>query len=45
MVITEFTSLGNATLPEMFAFGIAGHQLSRSLRQQQTQTTLSGSRV
>ncbi len=45
MVITEFTSLGSATLPEMFAFGIAGHQLSRSLRQQQAQTTLSGSSV
>jgi len=45
IVITEFTSLGNATLPEMFAFGIAGHQLSRSLRQKEAQTTLSGSRV
>ena len=45
LVIQMFTSLGSAALPEMFAFGIAGHQLSRSLRQQQTQTTLSGSSV
>jgi len=45
MVITEFTSLGSATLPEMFAFGIAGHVLSRNLRQKEAQTTLSGSRV
>ena len=44
-VLELFTSMGSGALPEMFAFGIAGHQLSRSLRQQQTQTTLSGSRV
>jgi hypothetical protein len=43
--IQMFTSMGSGALPVMFAFGIAGHQLSRSLRQQQTQTTLSGSRV
>ena len=45
MVITEFTSLGNAALPEMFAFGIAGHVLARSLRDSEAQTTLSGSSV
>ena len=45
MVITEFTSLGSAALPEMFAFGIAGLLLARSLRQKEAQTTLSGSRV
>ena len=44
-VLELFTSMGSGALPEMFAFGIAGHQLSRSLRQQQTQTTLSGSSV
>jgi len=44
-VLELFTSMGSGALPEMFAFGIAGHQLSRNLRQQQTQTTLSGSRV
>jgi hypothetical protein len=44
-VLELFTSMGSGALPEMFAFGIAGHQLSRGLRQQQTQTTLSGSRV
>jgi len=38
-------AVAGEALPEMFAFGIAGHQLSRSLRQQQPQTTLSGSRV
>ena len=45
MVISMFTSLGSAALPEMFAFGIAGHVLSRSLREDEVQTTLSGSRV
>ena len=45
MVITMFTSLGSAALPEMFAFGIAGHVLARSLRQNEPQTTLSGSSV
>ena len=45
MVITTFTSLGSAALPEMFAFGIAGHVLSRSLRENEAQTTLSGSSV
>ena len=44
-VLELFTSMGSGALPEMFAFGIAGHQLSRSLRQQQPQTTLSGSSV
>ncbi len=44
-VLELFTSMGSGALPEMFAFGIAGHQLSRSLRQQQAQTTLSGSSV
>ncbi len=44
-VLELFTSMGSGALPEMFAFGIAGHQLSRSLRQQQAQTTLSGSIV
>jgi len=44
-VLELFTSMGSGALPEMFAFGIAGHQLSRSLRQHQTQTTLSGSSV
>ena len=45
MVITTFTSLGSAALPEMFAFGIAGLVLSRSLRHKELQTTLSGSKV
>ncbi len=45
MVITMFTSLGSAALPEMFAFGIAGLVLSRILREEEAQTTLSGSRV
>ena len=44
-VLEMFTSMGSGALPEMFAFGIAGHQLSRRLRQQQPQTTLSGSSV
>jgi hypothetical protein len=44
LVIGMFTSLGSAALPEMFAFGIAGLLLSRSLRPEPTpQTTLSGS--
>ena len=43
--ISEITSLGSASLPQVFAFGIAGHQLSRSLRAKDAQTTLSGSSV
>jgi hypothetical protein len=43
-VIGLFSSLGSAALPEMFAFGIAGLVLSRSLRSELVpQTTLSGS--
>ncbi len=44
-VLELFTSMGSGALPEMFAFGIAGHQLSRTLREEEAQTTLSGSRV
>ena len=44
-VLELFTSMGSGALPEMFAFGIAGHQLSRSLREEAAQTTLSGSSV
>jgi hypothetical protein len=45
VTIQMFTSMGSGALPVMFAFGIAGHQLSRSLREEEDQTTLSGSRV
>ncbi len=44
-VLELFTSMGSGALPEMFAFGIAGHQLSRTIREKEDQTTLSGSRV
>lgn len=43
--IQMVTSMGSGALPVMFAFGIAGHQLSRTLRQKEAQTTLSGSRL
>ncbi len=45
VVIQMFTSMGSGALPVMFAFGIAGHQLSRTLREEEAQTTLSGSSV
>jgi hypothetical protein len=43
--IQMVTSMGSGALPVMFAFGIAGHQLSRTLREEEAQTTLSGSRL
>jgi hypothetical protein len=43
--IQMVTSMGSGALPVMFAFGIAGHQLSRSLREAEAQATLSGNRV
>jgi hypothetical protein len=31
LLITQVTSLGNAVLPVMFAFGITGHRLASGL--------------
>jgi hypothetical protein len=45
LAIQMVTSMGSGALPVMFAFGIAGHQLSRRLREEEAQTTLSGSSV